>query len=886
MCKSLSWGQNPNTIVNQDVGRPLAAFFDRVNQQKELQIFYHDEWVKSIEITSSDVGKTLFEYLNELLRGTDMGYSLRNGYMVVLFKDPSQALQRNQLLAQANQKRQQIERIELGRISSMGVKGRTFKVSGRITDKDSKEPLVGALVQIPDLNMAVTSGSDGSFLLLAEGGLRVMQVSYVNHEDRIIDLSLFADGFIEVQLAEIPAILEEVVIQAGRDTKSTNSGQIEINMRDVKRAPALLGEVDLIKQIQLMPGVSTVSEAASGFNVRGGSVDQNLILYDGLPVFNSSHAFGFFSTFNTEAIRDVSFFRGGIPAEYGGRVSSVLNIRSKEGDYEKWSAVGGIGIVSSNLMVQGPIRKGATSLAASFRSTYSNWALRAIQSNLIDLQNSQVSFFDGSAKVSHKFNQKTKVALSVYQSGDRFRLQDDTTYQWQTSMQSVQLDHVANSRFSFSAMIGNGRYGYQVTDDDNLNGFRLSYQIQHPTLKSDLTYQLPDHKISFGAQAIDYRFQPGKIKPLTSQSVISPTEIDTQRSLELGVYVSDQWDVSPRLQVDAGFRISSFQVVGPGTVFQYRQNAPLETTNVVDTLVYRAGEPIASFLNPEPRLSFRLRLTERGYLKGGYNRIFQYLHLITNTTAVSPVDIWLPSSSYIKPQSADQYSLGFYQSNTAKSIEWFLEAYYKKMNNVVDFKDGAELILNRQLETDLLQGTARAYGFETQISKVSGRLTGMLSYAYARSFRKISGVTPLESVNDGREFPSNFDQPHTVNLTWKYGISRRYFFTGAFTYHTGRPITIPLTAFSVENINISSFSDRNLFRVPDYHRLDIALVIEGNHKRKKFWDGTWTFSLYNAYARRNPFTVFFQEVRPGILRPFQLSVIGTVIPSISYSFKL
>ncbi len=876
----------PPEILRSDVNVQLADFLRRIETQTNYRFFYREEWITGISITDKDVGKSLFTFLDELVTGSDLGYSLREEYMVVFLKDPQQALKRSQLLAQATQNRLKVERVELGEASSVGAKGRVFNVTGRIIDRETKEPLAGASIQIQDINLAITAASDGSFSFRAEGGLRVMQVKYVNYEEKVIDLSLFADGFVDIQLNEIPAVLEEVVIQAGRDVKAASTGQVEISMRDLKRAPALLGEVDLIKQVQMMPGVATVSEAASGFNVRGGSVDQNLILYDGLPVFNSSHAFGFFSAFNSEAIRDVTFYRGGIPAEFGGRISSVLNIRSKEGDYEKWGAVGGIGIISSNLLVSGPIKKGTTALTASLRSTYSDWALRAIRSNLVDLQNSTVAFFDGSAKITHRFSQKTKIAISAYQSGDRFRLQDDSTYQWQTSLQALQIDHVFNPRFSFSSTLGSGRYGYQVTDDDPINSFRLGYSIRHPSLKTDFIYQLPKHKISFGFQATDYHFQPGRIEPLSSDSGITRFEVARQRAVEGGVYLADQWDVSSRLQVDAGVRISSFHALGPGDVLQYRPNTPIETVNVIDTLSFGAGETITSFFNPEPRVSFRFQLSEKGYLKGGYHRVYQYLHLITNTTAVTPVDIWLPSSPYIKPQSANQYSLGFYKVNTAKNFEWFVETYYKQMDNVLDFKDGAELILNQQLETDLLQGVSRAYGVETQFTKVSGRLTGMVSYAYARSLRTIKSINPLESINDGREFPSNFDQPHTVNLTWKYGISRRYFFTGAFTYHTGRPITIPLIAFSVENINVSSFSDRNVYRVPDYHRLDIALVIEGSHKRKKFWDGTWTFSLYNAYARRNPYAVFFQEVRPGILRPFQLSVIGTVIPSVSYTFKL
>jgi hypothetical protein len=329
-----------------------------------------------------------------------------------------------------------------------------------------------------------------------------------------------------------------------------------------------------------------------------------------------------------------------------------------------------------------------------------------------------------------------------------------------------------------------------------------------------------------------------------------------------------------------------FQAVGPGSVNIYKSGVPRETLNLIDTVQYGKGETIKAYHNLEPRLGLRYEINPQSSIKLGYNRIYQYLHLVTNTTAVTPVDIWQPSGYYFKPQKADQFSVGYYRHFKEKKYEAFVEVYYKAIENVLDFKDGAQLLLNPQIETDLLQGNARAYGAEMQVTKTGGKLEGSLGYTYSRSLRTIVGEFPEEAINEGKEYPSNYDQPHVVNLSWKYNITRRFFFTGAFTYRTGRPITLPLTAFSIENFTVSSFSDRNAYRIPDYHRLDLGLVIEGSHKRKKLWDGTWTVSIYNVYARKNPYTIFFKEVRPGILRPYRLSIIGTALPSISYSFKI
>ncbi|MEQ1588487.1 MAG: TonB-dependent receptor, partial [Cyclobacteriaceae bacterium] len=333
-------------------------------------------------------------------------------------------------------------------------------------------------------------------------------------------------------------------------------------------------------------------------------------------------------------------------------------------------------------------------------------------------------------------------------------------------------------------------------------------------------------------------------------------------------------------------RYSIFSALGPGTVYTYEPDKPLESIYLTDTIQYSEGERIKTYNNIEPRLGLRFDLQREASIKFGYHRIYQYLHLVTNTTAITPIDIWQPSGYYFKPQKADQFSLGYFKNFKERKYEAFVEFYYKQLDNVLEFKDGAQLILNPQIETDLLQGKARAFGAETQIAKLTGKFTGSISYAFSRSLRTIESNFPEETINNGNEYASNFDQPHVVNFNWKLNFTRRHFFTGSFTYRTGRPITLPLTAFKVENFTVSAFSDRNQFRIPDYHRLDIGFVIEGNHKRKKFWDGTWTISVYNIYARKNPYSIFFQEARPGILRPYQLSIIGTALPSVSYSFKL
>lgn len=888
-----SFGQD---ILNIKLGEnaanvPVITIIEDIEANTGVRFFYLEDWFKSSTVEMNYNGLTLGEALREITRGSDLTFTVLNNYAIIFSRDPTQALQRREILTDAIRGRKQISQTVIGDINNPKP-GNEVTLSGSVTDGKTRELMTGVSVYVNDIEMGTITDALGKYSLTMPKGEHIVTFSYINYEEKLTDLRIYDDGAINMVIEEVPRMLDEVVVsdRANREFVTSNVGQTQISIKEIKRAPALLGEVDLIKQIQLMPGVTTTGEASSGFNVRGGGVDQNLILYDGLPVFNSSHAFGFFSSFNSEAIRDVTFYRGGIPAEYGGGVSSALVIRSKEGDYGNWNGGGGIGLLSSNFIINGPIKKDKTSLIASIRTTYSDWLVNSIRTNYVDLRNSTVRFYDGTLKLAHRFNEKTKLTLSGYNSQDQFRLQGDTTFRWQNLLGALRLDHSFSSKLSSSLMLGYGSYGYDVTDKDPATGFKLAYKITYPALKLDFNYQMNPHKFNFGVQSQYYGFEPGNLEPISSESNVKPIEIQNQQSLETSFYVSDQINVNEKLFLEVGLRFSTFKSLGPADVYVYEPGQPLETLNIIDTLQFAKGETSKSQYGLEPRASLRYTLNDRSSIKLGYNRIYQYLHLITNTAAITPIDIWQPSGPYFEPQIADQISLGYFFNFKQKMYEAFAEVYYKQIDNIVDFKDGAQLILNEQIETDLLQGTGRAYGIETQISKSLGRLTGSLSYTYARSLRTIDGPTSQEKINNGVEYASNYDQPHIINLNWRYEISKRHFFTGGFTYRQGRPVTVPVSAFIVDNIPVSNFSERNQFRIPDYHRLDIALVIEGSHKRKKIWDGTWTFSIYNVYGRKNPYSVFFKEVeidfvKQTVLRPFQLAIIGVPLPSVSYTFR-
>jgi hypothetical protein len=818
--------------------------------------------------------------LAEKFNGTGIDVHYMFGYAVIITQDPAQFLEYKKNLEHAIASRKSIHSMIIGDRRHF-LPGRKVFLDGFITDKETGDRLRSVDVFVNDRKLAVTDG-DGKFSLPLNGIEFVLSFHAAGFEEKIFDLQIFESGSMSVALENRPTILDELVFTDDK-VSSRQMGQTNLKLQEIKRAPALLGEADVIRQIQQQPGVTTVGEISNGFNVRGGGVDQNLVLYDGIPVFNTAHALGFFSAFNAYSIQQASFYRGGIPVEFGGRVSSVLDIVSTEGT-ERWHGSGGIGLLSSYASVSGPIKKDTTTMMASFRASYSDWIINTLKSDYANLRNSSLSFYDGSLKLSHSFNSKTKIIFSGYMSSDRFALTTDTSFSYQNTTASISLRHALSEKLYMQVRVGFGNYRYNVHEPERSNAADLEYGITYPSVQLNFNVE-GKHKLAFGLQSTYYRFKPGTIKPASGSSTVERMEIPEELSLENALYAGDEFSLTDKLTVRGGLRLSSYRRMGKGKVYKYDPEHPRERKYIVDSVEYGAGEKMKDYFGLEPRLSFSYLVHPDGIMKFGYNRMYQYLHLISNTAAVTPVDIWQSSNAYFKPQIADQISFGYYRELRTNTVEVFAEVFYKSVRNVLDFKDGSTLILNPTLETELLPGRAVSYGLEVSGIKKQGRFQGSLSYTWSRSFRKVKGRYKSEQINDGEFYRSNYDQPHMVNLSWRYGISKRYHFTGNFTYHTGRPMSVPLSAYSVDGVTVLNFSDRNAHRIPDYHRLDLAFVMEGNHKRKKILDGTFTFSFYNVYNRRNAYSVFYQDDGKGNIKPYKLSVIGSIIPSLHYGFK-
>jgi hypothetical protein len=863
--------------------KPLVELLHSIEKSSAIRFFFLPEWFDQITVDNSYDNQPLDAVLRGALQGTDVSFISLFNYDVIFFKHPDKEILREAVIRSATEKNIKLEQVVIGNKDKAD---RTKKViiHGIIKEEKSETLLAGVQISIHGNESATLIASNGSFAISLSPGVYAFNFKLVNYEEKIIEITVFESGALNVTLHEMPITLQEIEVTDQAIT-TTRISQTSIKMTDVKRTPSFLGMADILKQLQTLTGVSTVSEASSGFNVRGGSADQNLVLFDGVPIFNTSHALGFFTAFNTETISRASFYKGGIPAEFGGRVSSVLNISAKEGDYHKWGGTGGIGFVSSDLTIGGPIKRDTTSVIASFRSSYSDWILNLLKTRYGNIQQASVFFYDGTVKLSHKFSNKSRLYLTSYFSSDRFKLANDTTNQWSNKTLSVRYDKTVNDHLFYSAGLYLGSYAYRVSENDPPTAFVLNYGMRYPSIKIDFNDEGRLHKRTFGFHSTYYGFKPGELRPASTESNRTHIEIPQERAIESAFYFSDAFHMNEKLNFEAGIRLSVFNRMGRSIVYRYKAGEPLEPRNTIDSLNFSPGEIMKTYVGPEPRFTMQYMLTPKSSFKIGVNRIYQYVHLVSNTAAITPIDIWQLSNRYFKPQRADQISFGYFRDMNESRFEGFLEVYYKKLNNVLDFKDGANLILNKQLETTLFNGIGKSYGVEVAINKNKGKLTGGLNYTYSRSLRKFNGKYDTEKINKGDWYPSAFDQPNIVNINWRYSFTKRIFFTGLFVYHTGRPISLPSLGYLVDGSPATDFSERNNDRVADYHRLDIAFVIEGSPRKKKYWEGHWIFSLYNVYGRKNPYSVFFVDAGGSTLMPYQLSLIGTAVPSLTYSFK-
>jgi len=768
-----------------------------------------------------------------------------------------------------------------------------FTVSGFVKELSSSEELIGANIVCEDLSIGATTNSYGFYSISLPKGTYSIRYSFIGYKDKVVEVSMTEDKRLDVALELYTEELNEIVIEdeAQQKVRSIEMSVNRLETKAVKQLAAVGGEVDIIKSIQLLPGVTSVGEGANGFNVRGGAADENLVLLDEMTLYNASHLFGFFSVFNADAIKDMKLYKGGIPAEYGSRISSVLDVRQKEGNSNFTEASGGIGLISSRLMVEGPLWDKSSFMVAGRRS-YGDLFLAL--SNDSTIRDNKLYFYDLNMKLNSWLGEKDRLFLSSYMGRDAFKFGSLFASSWGNETVNLRWLHLFSDRVVSNLSYNFNDYDYLISILPEGFEFDWESKIRNHQLKYDVSYfHSNEHQIKGGLSVNKYHFEPGIIEPATDSSSIVTFNMRDKFAYETALFVQDEWKVSERLLVKAGLRWSSFHRMGADTILVYEDDAPIRYDSmlgqyvngeVVDSLFYGPNDVVKSYSNLEPRLSVRYQIDESRSVKASYQKINQYLHLITNASSPTPLDIWAPSGPFIKPLVGQQYALGYFYTSDNQKWELSSELYYKNLDNVIDYVDAADLEFNNHLETEILYGQGRAYGLEFMLEKKLGKLTGWMSYTFAKTESIIPGNGLGEpGINHGDWYPNPQDKTHDLSLVAFYKLNSKWSFSSNFVYATGIPTNYPVAKYEFEGIMIPHYSgSRNQERLENYHRLDFAATYKprGNDLRE------WVFSIYNAYNRKNASSLYFRESidNLGQTEAVQLSIFP-IVPSVSYNFR-
>ncbi len=748
-----------------------------------------------------------------------------------------------------------------------------FTISGSIRDASSLETLKGASIRaIDDGGVLVKSNEYGFYSILLDRGEYRFQVSFIGYSDTIVKVDVTKNINLNFEL-QSSNTLEEVEITAGsRESQLNNAlmGISELNVRDIENIPVIFGERDLLKTLQLLPGVSSAGEGGSGFFVRGGSGDQNLIIFDEATVYNASHLFGFFSTFNSDAIKDVRLYKGGMPAQYGGRLSSVVDVNMLDGNKKDFHVKGGIGLIASRLSLEGPIKKEKGSFMISGRRTYADLFLKLSKDSAVN--SSSLYFYDINLKSNYQFDEKNTIYLSGYFGKDVLGYSDSFNFNWGNTTATLRWNHIYNSRLFSNLSLIYSDYNYNVEVFDKSSNFSINSLIRNYQLKQDFHFFMNEgNTFRFGVNAIRQQISPASLEA-TAESQINSVPIESRHGADISLYASHEWKASPKFNFEYGLRVNSFISIGPGTFNKYDKEG-----NIISTDLVGSGKIAKSYLNFEPRLSANFMMSDKNSLKLSFNRNIQNLHQLSNSTSTLPTDIWIMSSPNIKPQSAIQGAFGYYQ-NFDSHYEFSAEVYYKDMRNQIDFTNGAEIQANPELEADLLYGIGRAYGLELFVKKLRGRLNGWVSYTLSRSERQ------FDLINNGKWYAAKQDATHAVNLVAMYEINPRLSFSASFVLNSGNAVTFPSGKYSIDNKSVWYYTERNGYRMPIYHRLDMGLTLKP--KKESKLNSSWSFGLYNVYDHKNAFIIDFREKEdnPKQTEAYQIALFG-IVPSVTWNFN-
>lgn len=764
-------------------------------------------------------------------------------------------------------------------------------ISGYIREAETGEDLIGASVYIGSLKIGTITNVYGYYSFTVPKGTYELVFSYIGFENFYKTVELKENIKLDVALKPVVQKISEVEISArqkNENIKSVEMSTVTIPIKTIQKIPALMGEVDVIKSIQLLPGVQTSGEGSTGFYVRGGGVDQNLILLDDATVYNASHLGGFFSVFNQDAIKNVQLYKGGIPAQYGGRLSSLVDIRMNEGNMKKLSATGGIGALSSRLTLEGPLVKDEASFIVSGRRTYIDLFFPLMADT--NMQKSRMFFYDLNTKINYTLNDKNRVFLSGYFGRDVAQMGEEMMMSFGNSTGTIRWNHLFNERLFSNITLIYSDYIYELGTPEGAEAFKWESHIIDYSAKADLSYFLsPMNTIKFGFGSTYHTFDPGYAHGIGDESAFAELHLPESHALEHAAFISNEQNINGNLSASYGLRFSAFQSLGKTEIYSFDKSDPDEY-KVTDTLFYSKNELYNTYGGIEPRLGLRYQLSENTSLKASYNRTFQYIHLASNSTSATPLDIWFPSSPNIKPQKADQIALGYFMNLKDNMWESSVELYYKKMYNSIDYRDHASLLLNPYIEGEMRTGNTTAYGAEFFLKKQQGKITGWISYTLS------SAIRDFKDINNGNQYHAPYDKPHNISVVLSYDLSKRICISSNWVYSSGNPATMPTGRFEYQGMIVPVYSDRNAVRLPDYHRLDLSLTyyvrkwddekINKKGKTCKKYESSWNISAYNAYNRHNAYSINFrQDVDNPNVTYAEKMYLFKIVPSITYNFK-
>lgn len=882
----------------------LERFIGDIEDHTNLRFYYNPDMTGSVPAFSAREGDVLDQLLNRVLQESGLHFFREANSVYIFpgdpvvtalpaFEDHSLKPSEQKVHTGNGQSKQYLETISISRDNVItvgqpgnGIPGRKSLVRGKILNKNTGESMIGATVYIRELELGTISGIDGGFSLRLYPGKYTMAINHMAMKEIEYGLDVLSDGTLTIALENELIELEEITVFDKRrgNVQGMLMGFEKINAKAVKEIPVVMGEKDILKVAQMLPGVQNVGEGSSGFNVRGGSADQNMFYLNNISIYNTSHLFGFFTAFSPDIISDFSLYKNNVPARYGGRIASVFEINTRDGDRDNFFAQGGVSPITGHLSAEGPVFSDKVTFVASARSTYSDWILKRVNDQ--DIRNSNASFRDGTLGLNVNINPDNKLKLFIYGSADKFSLSRRNDYSYSNTGVSMAWKHRFSQLFTVDISLANSDYRFNNVDKNNISeAYNQDYGIRHTEARADFVLlALDNHRVEFGVNSVLYDLNRGDIVPYGEASKRVPIDLGQEQGLETSIYASNEFTLVPRLNMLLGLRFSQYAYMGPAHVIRYEEGLPISEYTAVETVSYEPWEFVQPYSGLEPRAALNYSIGPRNSVKASYNRLKQYLFLLSNTIALAPTDQWKLTDYHIAPPVSDQLSVGYYHDFPDLGLNISVEAYKKWINNVVEYKDGVDFISGEPIETQILQGEQDSRGVELLVKKTTGDLTGWVSYTYSRSEIQVDGPFNELKINGGDPYPSNYDRPHSFSLVSNYRISRRLSFSSNVVYTSGRPVTLPIAVYFSEGQQYLYYSARNKYRIPDYFRIDLSVNLEGNLKYKKLAHSFWMLNIYNVTGRDNAYSVFY-EARNGQIEGYKLSIFAQPIVTLSWNFK-